>query len=129
MLSAILSCVALAAVMVKTEVCNSGFSIGGRILSNFSHADDIAFTNECPIKLQEFVNEVTKNAKEIGLEINVKKPESMSTNKLQLPLNLTIYGKPVKQVTEFVYIGHKLFATSNQGATLKHRLGLGWAAF
>ena len=34
MLSAILFCVALAAAMLKTEeCCNSGFSIGGRILS------------------------------------------------------------------------------------------------
>ena len=116
--------------MVKTEeVCNSGFSIGGRILSNLSYADDIALTNECPIKLQEFANELAKNAKEIGLEVNLKKTESMSTDKLQLPLNLTIYGKPIKQVTEFVYLGHKLTSSSNHEATLKHRLGLGWAAF
>ena len=130
MLSAVLFCIALAAVMVKTEeVCNSGFSIGGRILSNLSYADDIALTNECPIKLQEFVNDLAKNANIIGLEFNLKKTESMSTDKLQLPLNLTIYGKPIKQVTEFVYLGHKLTSSSNHEATLKHRLGLGWAAF
>ena len=100
MLSAIISCVALAAVMLKTEeVCNSGFSIGGHILSNLSYADDIALTNECPIQLQLFVNELAKNAKEIGLEINLSKTESMSTDKKQLPLNLTIYDQPIKQVT------------------------------
>ena len=130
MLSAILFCVALAAVMLKTEEsCNSGFSIGGHILSNLSYADDIALTNECPIKLQQFVNELAKNAKEIGLEINLSKTESMSTDKQQLPLNLTIYGKPIKQVTEFIYLGHKLTSSSNHEATLKHRIGLGWAAF
>ena len=130
MLSAILFCVALAAVMLKTEEsCNSGFSIGGRIISNLSYADDIALTNECPIKLQSFVNRLTINAKEIGLKINLKKTESMSTDKLQHPLNLTIYGKPIKQVTEFVYLGHKLTSSGNHETTLKHRIGLGWAAF
>ena len=64
MFSAILFCVALAALMLKTEeVCNSVFSIGGRILSILSYADDIALTNECPIQLQLFVNELAKNAK------------------------------------------------------------------
>ena len=66
MLSAILFCVALAAVILKTEdVCNSGFSIGGHIISNLSYADDIALTNTCPANLQTFVNELAKNALEI----------------------------------------------------------------
>ena len=130
MLSAILFCVALAAVMLKTEeVCKSGFSIGGITLSNLSYADDIALLNECSLKLQEFVNELAKNAKEIGLEINLKKTECMSTAKLQPDLNISIYGKPIKQVNQFIYLGHKLTSSSNHETSLKHRIGLGWAAF
>ena len=130
MLSAILFCVALAAVMLRTEeTCNSGFSIGGNILSNLSYADDIALTNDCPHKLQQFVNELAKNAREIGLEINLGKTECMSTDKAQLPLNMTIYGQPIKQVTEFIYLGHKLTSSNDHEAALKHRIGLGWAAF
>ena len=53
----------------------------------------------------------------------------MSTEKTQNPLNITIYGKPIKQVTEFIYLGHKLTASNNHQAALKHRIGLGWAAF
>ena len=130
MLSAILFCVALAAVILKTdETCKSGFSIGGRVISNLSYADDIALTNECPAQLQIFVNELANNAKQIGLEINLSKTESMSTEKAQTPLNMTIYGKPIKQVTEFIYLGHKLTSSSNHEASVKHRIGLGWAAF
>ena len=105
------------------------FSIGGHILSNLSYADDIALTNECSLKLQLFVNELAKNAKEIGLEINLGKTECMSTDKKQIPLDITIYDQPIKQVTEFIYLGHKLTSSSNHEATLKHRIGLGWAAF
>ena len=105
MLSAILFCVALAAVILKTEdVCNTGFSIGGHIISNLSYADDIALSNTCPANLQLFVNELAKNASDIGLEINLSKTECMSTNKEQLPLNISIYDKPIKQVTEFIYL-------------------------
>ena len=71
--------------MLKAEdVCNSGFSIGGCVLSNLSYADDIALLNECTAKLQDFVNELAKIAKEIGLEINLSKTKSMSTDKAQL---------------------------------------------
>ena len=53
----------------------------------------------------------------------------MSTDKKQIPLDITIYDQPIKQVIEFIYLGHKLTSSSNHEATLKHRIGLGWAAF
>ena len=130
MLSAILFCVALAAVILKTEDnCQTGFSIGGRILSNLSYADDIALVNECLSHLQAFVDALSENAKEIGLEINLTKTNSMSTDKMQNPMNIKIYGQALKQVNEFIYLGHKLSSSGNQEVALKHRIGLGWAAF
>ena len=53
----------------------------------------------------------------------------MTTDKNSPPLNITIYGKPIKQVSEFVYLGHKLSSTNDGTAAVKHRIGLGWAAF
>ena len=44
-------------------------------------------------------------------------------------LQLTIDGKQIKQVNEFVYLGHKLSATNDGTAAVKHRIGLGWIAF
>ena len=48
---------------------------------------------------------------EVGLSINVSKTECMTTDKSNQHLHLPIYGKPIKQVTEFIYLGHKLSAT------------------
>ena len=130
MLSAILFCVALAAVILRTEdATNTGLSIGGHIISNLSYADDIALTINSPANLKHFVNELTDNAKEIVFELYLSKTEYMITNKHQIPLNLTIYYKPIKQVSEFIYLGHKLTSNNNHEAALKHRIGLGWAAF
>ena len=53
----------------------------------------------------------------------------MSTDKTQNKINITIYGKPNKRVTNFIYLGHKLTSSGDHEATLKHRIGLGWAAF
>ena len=42
-LSALLFCIVISAIILKSETeCNSGFSIGGHLLSNLSSADDIA---------------------------------------------------------------------------------------
>ena len=131
MLSAILFCIVLADVILKTEQqCpDSGFSIGGLILSNLAYADDIALINRDIPNLQSFVNSLATNAKEIGLEINLKKTECMTTAKYQPRLNIEIYGKPIKQVSEFIYLGYKLSCTNNPDVAVKHRIGLGWAAF
>ena len=73
----------------------------------------------------------------------------MTTDKSDQPLHLTIndltgldrawwffhhvntfyIGKPIVQVSKFIYLGHKLSATNDGTAAVKHRIGLGWAAF
>ena len=127
-LSAILFCIVIASIILKTEsVCSSGFSIGGYLLSNLGYADDIAVLNNSSVNIQQYIDTLTQNAKEVGLFINVKKTKCMSTNKNKQPINLTVYGKPIEQVTEFIYLGHKLSYTNN--GAVQHRIGLGWAAF
>ena len=123
-------CIVIAAIILKTETeCNSGFSIGGHLLSNLSYADDIAAISVSSQELQTFVDCLAKYSAEVGLFVNVSKTNCMTTDKSNQPLHLTIYGKPIKQVSEFIYLGHKLSATNDGTAAVKHRIGLGWAAF
>ena len=129
-LSALLFCIVIASIIYKTEAtCNSGFSIGGHLLSNLGYADDIAAVNNSSSEMQKFINTLAKNAEEVGLFINLSKTKCMTTNKDNIPLNITIYGKQIAQVTEFVYLGHKLSSSNNGIAPVQHRIGLGWAAF
>ena len=83
------------------------------MLSNLGYADDIAVLNNSSVNIQQYIDTLTQNAKEVGLFINVKKTKCMSTNKNKQPINLTIYGKPIEQVTDFIYLGHKLPSTNN----------------
>ena len=106
-LPALLVCIVIAAIILKTESdCKSGFSIGGHLLSNLSYADDIAATNTSKEELQAFLDCVVKYLAEVGLFINVSKTECMTTDKTN-DLYLTINGKQVKQVNQFVYLGHR----------------------
>ena len=129
-LSALLFCIVIATVILQAEAeCNSRYSIGGNLISNLSYADDIAAISRSSTELQQFLNCVVKYSAEVGLFVNVSKTECMTTDKNSPPLNITIYGKPIKHVSEFVYLGHKLSCTNDGTAAVKHRIGLGWAAF
>ena len=128
-LSAILFCIVIAAIISKAESdCKSGFSIGGHLLSNLSYADDIAAINQSPKDLQAFLDCIVKYSAEVGLFLNISKTECMSTDQ-NSPLILTIDGKQIKQVSLFAYLGHNLSCTNDGTAAVKHRIGLGWAAF
>ena len=131
MLSAILFCAALSAVIFKTEeeCIDSGFIVGRKLISNLSYADDIALTNSSIGNLQSFLNRLCINAKEIGLRINLAKTVVMTTDINQLNIDIRLNNKKIDQVHEFVYLGHKLSCRSDQEVSVKHRIGLGWAAF
>ena len=122
-------CIVTAAVISKTESdCESGYSIGGHLLSNLTYADDIAAINSTQSQLQDFLDCIVNYSAEVGLHMNVSKTECMTTAK-NCDLRITINGKQIKQVTEFFYLGHKLSCTNDGTAAVKHRIGLGWAAF
>ena len=129
-LSALLFCLLIAAILLKAESeCNSGYSIGGFLISNLSYADDIATLSRSSQELQCFLDIIAKYSADVGLFVNVSKTECMTSAKNSPPLNITIYGKPIKQVSEFVYLGHKLSSINDGTASVKYRIGLGWAAF
>ena len=131
MLSAILFCVALSAAIFKTEkeCIDSGFIVGGELISNLSYADDIAFTNSSIANLQSLLNRLCPNAKEIVLRINLAKTVAMTTDINQLNIDIRLNNKKIDLVHEFVYLGHKLSCRRDQDVPVKHRIGLGWAAF
>ena len=105
------------------------FSIGGHILSNLSYADDIAAMSNSRYELQIFLHLLTKYAAEVGLKINVSKTRCVTTDKINTNLHLTIDNNQISQVTEFIYLGHKLSSKNDGLAAVQYRIGLGWAAF
>ena len=64
------------------------------------------------------------------MEISETKTEAMViTNKQNVTMNITLNGKPLKQVKEFKYLG-SLTTTKNDSATdIKRRLRLATVAF
>ena len=128
-LSALLFCIVISAIVTKAkEDCQTGFSNAGQLLSNLTYADDIALKNRIQQDLQQCIDSLVKHSAEVGLYINVSKTECMTTDP-NTDLVLNINGKRIKQVNEFVYLGHKLSSNNDGTPAVKNRIGLGWAAF
>ena len=66
---------------------------------------------------------------EVTLKINVSKTKCMTTDKINTNLHLTIDNNEISQVTEFIYLGHKISSKHDGLVAVQHRIGLGWAAF
>lgn len=123
-----LFCIVILALIQHIESeCQFGYPIGG-LLSNLSYADDIAVLSDSRSELQRFLDLLAKYAAKVGL-VNVLITKCMTTNKVKSTLHLTIYSeKPIQQVSEYIYLGHKLSSKNDSMAGLQYRIGLGCAA-
>ena len=82
-LSALLFCIVIAAIISKAESdSESGYSIGGHLLSYLAYADDIAALDSTQGQLKDFLDCIMKYSAEVELHINVSKTEFMTTAKI-----------------------------------------------
>ena len=127
-LAAILFCILLATVILKTEEeCQSGYRIGGHNISDVGYADDIAAISDSEEKLQEYIRILETNAAEVGLMINIEKTKSFTTEK-DKQINMSLQNQTLEQVENFIYLGHNISCRGDHAPALDHRISLGWRA-
>lgn len=87
-----------------------GCSIDGVVMNNFSYADDMVLLSPSVSGLRKLINICEEYAKENGLRYNAKKSEILIFRGKNKPLNFNpnihLCGTPLKQVSEFKYLGH-----------------------
>ena len=96
-----------------------------RKLNDLDYADDIALLEQSFVGAQNQLNETSKSAKEVGLDINVAKTKSIIINDKK-DLSLTINGEAIEIVDEFKYLGSNM---SSSEKDMKCRKGQAWLAF
>jgi len=78
-----------------------GFRIGGKVISNLRHADDIVLLATTPEKLQELVSRVERAAKEYNVLINAAKTKV--TRNTDTVIAITVAGGWLEQVLFCVF--------------------------
>jgi len=87
------------------EGFESGFKIGGRLVTNLRYADDIVLIASNEKELQEIVSRLHWAACEMSMKINVKKTEVMKVDADLTPIKVTVAGVYLRQVHSFKNLG------------------------
>ena len=103
-----------------------GINIGGRNVNNLRYADDTALIADSERNLQNILNVVAKKSEQMGLMLNVKKTECMviSRNDNTPSCNLDYKGELVKQVNQFIYLGHMITSDGRCIQEIKRRISM-----
>ena len=80
-----------------------GVKVSNKPLFDMHFADDFVLLEESKERLQQLLDTITENAKNVGLKINVDKSKSMAIT--TSPLVLNCKNKDLEKVQEFKYLG------------------------
>ena len=108
-----------------------------KCVTDLDYADDIAAMDNTAEGLQETTDNIAKYCGIGGLKMNAKKTEAMVIGKdtSQHPLSkermvdITVDGNPVKQVTQFTYLGATITSDGRLDKEISVRIGKATGAF
>ena len=117
-------------IMRRIRECE-GVRIGGQNINNIRYADDTVLVADSEEKLQVMLDEIREESERRGLNINVKKTESMVISKRSpVPrVNLRCGNQTVKQVDRFIYLGSMITENARCEAEVMRRIGIAKKTF
>ena len=105
---------------------NKGVKIDGEFLSNLRFADDIFLCTETPQELQQMLQELSDESRQMGLKMNITKTKVMVVDNTPINVNNVL----IENVPGYVYLGqHYSLKEKNQDKEIQRRIMAGWAAY
>ena len=105
---------------------NKGVKIDGEFLSNLRFADDIFLCTERPQELQQMLQELSDESRQMGLKMNITKTKVMVVDNTPINVNNVL----IENVPGYVYLGqHYSLKEKNQDKEIQRRIMAGWAAY
>jgi len=114
--------------MVTRETFNGfhdGLQIGGRMITNIRHADDIILLATSETELQELVDRLDRVSRKYSLLINVDKTKVMASD--GIAYRLLIQNEQLEQVDTFPYLGSLITEDGECRTEFRTRLNRGQA--
>ena len=104
------------------------WTLMGPQLDDLDFADDLALLSSTRRQMQAKTDLIAANSGKIGLRINREKTKVLRINN-QDQEPITVYGEPLEEVLDFVYLGSVVDVTGGTDADIKARKGKARAAF
>ena len=100
--------------------------IDGEFLSNLRFAVDIFLCTETPQELQQMLQELSDESRQMGLKMNITKTKVMVVDNTPINVNNVL----IENVSGYVYLGqHYSLKEKNQDKEIQRRIMAGWAAY
>ena len=95
--------------------------------TNLRFADDIVLFGETLEELQDMLEELDREGKNVGLRINTSKTKIMTTEPERDPLKIN--GEEIDYVEEFVYLGQIISFQDRQDKEISKRIANAWKGY
>lgn len=106
---------------------HEGLNINGEKLNHLRFADDLILFAECPIKLEQMLQQLSDQSAEAGLTMNTAKTKIM-TNSSQTH-TITVNSEKIEYVEEYVYLGQLIAAEDTMHKEIKRRIANTWKRY
>ena len=104
------------------EKWESGFSIGGRVVTNLRYANDTTLLAGTKEYLTELVERVGRASEKAGLYLNVVKTKVVTAGDIG---EVTVDGKDIEVVTKFVFLGALITKDGLCEKEVRRRIAMG----
>ncbi|EYB91984.1 hypothetical protein Y032_0199g1651 [Ancylostoma ceylanicum] len=118
---------ALQYAMSRLNWDEKGLPIDGKMLSNLRFADGIVLISKNTKEMNQLINELNEVGKSIGMEINMKKTQTMA-NQWSDNGTIQLDGIPLQKVDSFVYLGREINMKNDLTTEIARRRKAAWAA-
>ena len=114
----------------KEVIDRNRANIGGMNINNLRYADVTALIALNAADLQILLDKANTRGNLYGMEINIAKTKSMVVSKTAHKIvDLELDGKPIEQVSKFVYLGHMTSEDGRDDAEIIRRIVIAKRAF
>ena len=104
------------------EETQAGINIAGRNINNLRYADNSILMAKSEEELKSLLMEVKEVSEKVGLKLNTQKTKIMASSPIT---SWQIDGETIETVTDFIFLGSKVFEHGDCSHEIKKRLPLG----
>lgn len=104
-----------------------GLDVNGKRLSHLRFADDIVIFSNTYEELHTMIEELEREGRKVGLEMNINKTKVMRVNMSEKEI-LRVGDREIEEVEEFVYLG-SLISKNDEWDEINRRVNLAWGSF
>ena len=106
----------------RMDEAQAGIKIARRNVNNLRYADDSILMAKSEEELKSLLMEVKEVSEKVGLKLNIQKTKIMASSPIT---SWKIDGETIETVTDFIFLGSKIFEHGDCSHEIKKHLPLG----